>query len=815
MATPTLAPERRRAARLLLRIVLGLLAVVLLAAGGGIWLFLHTTDAALPQLDGSVHVDGLSAPVTVIRDSHGVPHITAATMADLLFAQGYVTAQDRLWQMDMTRRFTAGELAEVLGARYVKSDRMQRTLGMRQAAQRAAAVMAPEDRTLLDAYARGVNAFMESHPASLPIEFRLLGYAPRPWTAEDSLLIGAMFNEMLNLYYVTDELAREKVTTRLPPELAADLFPNISWRDHPPRQTEPPFEPPAKESQSEESRNCAPDRNSSEPTALEIGEQLVAGSNNWVVSGAHTVSGEPLLSNDMHLQHHIPNVWYEVHLTAGDFDVAGVNSPGLPLVQAGHNRRIAWGFTNIGPAVTDLYVENFNSAGQYETPQGWQAPERRHEVIHVHRQPDESFDVLLTRHGPILSDVLAGETRKLSLKWTLYDPRELSSTVQFFRQVAVAQNWEEFRRAAAEFGGPGQNIVYADVDGHIGYQATGWIPQRAAGDATKPVPGNVDTYEWTGYLPFEKMPSVFDPQSGVIATANGRVTPDGYPYFITSEWMPPYRQERIYRVLQSGKKFSPSDMLALQTDIDSDVDRYFAQRFAYSVDHAKAASARAKAAAEILRQWDGRVRADSAAPTIVSRSRRRLMALLLEPYLGRGDEKSNSTTGWRQYSWHSSDVWLENLLSRQPARWLPKEFKTWDDLLVAAVETAVAEKDAPNDVSRWTWSSVAPLYIQHPIFGGVPMLRRWTGPGWQPQSGDGTTVKQVGRDFGPSERMTVDFSDLDASTLNIVTGQSGNFRSPYYMDQWPAWYGGTTFRLPFSPDAVEKARAHRLTLSSQ
>ena len=350
-----------------------------------------------------------------------------------------------------------------------------------------------------------------------------------------------------------------------------------------------------------------------------------------MVSGAHTVSGKPLLSNDMHLDLRIPNVWYEAQLTAGDFDVAGVTLPGVPFVIVGHNRRIAWGFTNLGPNVEDLYIEKFNDKGEYLTPQGWVKPEHRKEIIEVKGKPEVNLDVVITRHGPIITDIIPGEKRQLALKWVIYDP-QVSSTVFF--DVDSARNWPEFRAAFSHFGAPGQNVVYADVDGHIGYQATGIIPIRAAGDGSVPVPGDDDSHEWTGYVPFDQLPSVYDPPSGIIATANGHITPDGYPYLLSIEWMAPYRTERIYKLLNAKKKLAPADMLAIQTDIFSEFDRYCAERLVYAIDHTPNASPRVKQAADLMRNWDGTMAIDSVAPTIAYFSRKKLEELLLKPKLG-------------------------------------------------------------------------------------------------------------------------------------------------------------------------------------
>ena len=631
-------------------------------------------------------------------------------------------------------------------------------------------------------------------------------------------------------------LVREKILAKLGPELTADLYVNSSWHDRPPTVSRPSLDQEIKDkdqNNDEDDEDDDSDTGSSvtglprsDVPVLPLPEgffderPLVLGSNNWVVSGAHTISGKPLLSNDMHLGHQMPNLWYEAHLrcsnaACGSFDAAGVTLPGYPYVIVGHNQRIAWGFTNLGPTVEDVYVETFNSDGQYLTPDGWKQPDHRREVIRVKGKPDVVVDVALTRHGPIVTDMVPGETRRLALRWTLYDG--LHSP---FFAVDSAQRWEEFRRALSDLDAPGQNVVYADVDGNIGYQATGKIPIRASGDGSLPENGSDDAHEWMGYVPFEKLPHVFNPPSGIIATANGRITPDGYRYSLSTEWEAPWRSERIYRVLESGKKFSAADMLALETDIYSDLDRFFGERFVYAVDHAKNPSPRAKVAAEILRQWDGRMIENSAGPTIAVQARKELMRLLLEPKLGAAPQdplQLESTLNWKSYRWMMSTVWLENVVEHQPKRWLPEGYTNYDELLAAAVEAAVDSNPgngatAPQDLNSWKWGDFHPAEIQHPIFGKVPFLRRWTGPGLQPQSGSEYTVKAVSRSHGPSERMTVDLASLDQSTLNLVTGEAGNFLSPYYMDQWRAWYEGSTLVWPFSAPAVEKARAHELVL---
>jgi penicillin G amidase len=870
--SPSDARRRSPALRILFYLFCAVLVALVAAAG---WLY-SLAHSALPQLDGSVAVPGISSQVRVVRDEHGVPTIEAATLEDLFFAQGYVTAQDRLWQMDIMRRAAAGELSEVIGDATVKMDREERVLGLRVAAEAAEKNISARDRAYFDAYARGVNAFIESHRDRLSLEFRLLKYSPRPWTVTDSLLIGAHMVQFLNHYSYARALEREKILAKLGPELTADLYVNSSWRDRPPGDVRrmdqvtpgnggedeeddeegdpeggnnrlisglrqvvslsepgPPADPPLARwgGEAKDLLPLALTRKQVVPLRqaqgrddnLEQSDPFRRGSNNWVVSGQHTVSGKPLLSNDMHLDHQMPNLWFAAHLRTkdGNFDVGGVTLPGVPFVIVGHNQRIGWGFTNVGPTVEDDFIEEFNAQGQYKTPAGWVEPRHRQEVIHVKGGPDVTLDVVTTRHGPIITDLIPGETRKIALRWTLQDGMGL-----MFFDVDSAQNWEEFRKALSAFIAPGQNAMYADVDGHIGYQAAGRVPIRAAGDGSLPVSGSDDAHEWKGWIPFDEMPRVYDPPGGILATANGRIAPNGYKYSISTEWDAPWRTDRIYRVLESGKKFAPADMLALQMDVSSTFDRFCADKFVYAVDHAPSASERAKRAADILRDWDGRMSADSAAPAIETTARRELARLLLEPKLGAAADGSRSdpfaeplpapaagTLSWKSYQWTMSSVWLENVLTKQPARWLPPGYSDYGSLLTAAVENTVKRAGTPADVSQWKWGQSNSLRIEHPVLSQLPLIGRFTGPGSHPLSGSAYTVRAANRKLGPSERLTWNFANFDDSTLNLVTGESGVFLSPYYMDQWTAWYGGSTFEFPFSLAGVEKHRAHEMTLA--
>jgi penicillin G amidase len=817
----TASPRKRR---VLPRVLFAIFLACLLIGVGAVGYLYSVARSALPQLDGHVAIRGLSASVTVTRDRRGVPAIESKTLDDLFFSQGYTTAQDRLWQMDIMRRFAGGEMSEIIGPALLEHDREQRILGLRYVARKAAQALSSRDRSFFEAYARGVNAFIETHRDSLPIEFRLMGYKPTLWSIEDSMVIGARLIQDLNHYTYRSALEREKILAKLGTELTADLYVNSSWRDRPPTAKSRRVDQlsPKKESDEEE-EDDGPDSSiarSARPlmTATTPRANLVPGSNNWVVSGAHTVSGKPMLSNDMHLNHQMPNLWYEAHLHSGDYDVIGVTLPGLPFVIVGHNRRVAWGFTNVGPTVEDLYIENFNEQGAYQSAKGWRQPEHRAEMIHVKGKPDVNVDVVLTRHGPIITDLIPGETRKIALHWTIYD-----SMGNPFFDIDSAQNWDEFVRALSTWDSPSQNTMYADIDGHIGYHATARIPIRKSGDGSLPVSGADDVHEWTGYIPFEKLPSVYDPPSGILATANGRITPNKYPYSVSTEWDAPWRTERIYRVLESGKKFSAADMLSLQTDVYSAFDRFCAERFVYALDHVKSPSKRAQQARELMRDWDGRQTIDSAAATVENRSLHELYRMILEPKLGPSSQKAGSQAdhlelgplSWKDYHWFMSSIWMESVLVKQPKSWLPQEYESYDALLAAAVEEAVSRPEAPQDVAQWQWGKFSPIDIENPVLSRLPLIGRWTGPGLKDQSGGSYTVKQVGRAFGASERFTADLSNFDQSTLNIVTGQGGNFLSPHYMDQWEAWYEGTTFPVPFSPEAVEKNKAHQLRLEPE
>ena len=873
--------QRRRGAGRRLRIFGLILVVVAVLAGVAFFVARHyvrtAMDDNLPKLDGSLRAYGLAAPVTVTRDAHGVPHIRANSMEDLLFAQGFVTAQDRLWQMDLLRRHAAGDLAAILGRPGLEHDRLQRTLQLRMAADRAFAALPADQRHWLEVYARGVNASIVTQYSHLPVEFRLLGYRPAPWLPRDSILVElAMFQDLTTGF--PDKLGREALAAHLSPDLIADLYPVGSWRDHPPGAPIPDVTAPQPiikgvpldESQSKLRHPSATVTPLEDLLALEQTLALfhapcdacVAGSNAWAVSGSRTASGKPILSNDMHLSLAVPGVWYEADLEAktpaplAEFHVAGVTLPGTPFVVVGHNDHVAWGFTNLGADVQDLYIEHTRgttAGAQYQSADGsWHPITYRSEIIHVRSGKDVILDVPLTRHGnidtPIISSIFPGETRTLSLEWTIYDPTNVSNP---FFAVDFAGDGNALQAALSTWGGPPQNLIYADDQGHIGYHAVGRIPLR--GDVNNPSPlspvptdataPDAASHEWAGYIPYDALPQAVDPPDGVLATANGRITQDGYALPITLNWMAPYRTERIYRVLEGtpgadAHKFIPEDMLKLQNDVYSELDQVIAQRLAYSIDHASGSlknDPTLRQAADLLRKWNGSVDADAAAPAIVDSARAAFWPMLLIPrlapqfasQLAQGADLSKvkdlspdvARTGnlWKAYSWGERDSVEEALITNTPARWLPSGYASWDDFLAAVTLRGIHDAKAPRDLSTWRMGKAFPLDIEHPIFSQSQLVRLLiavpTGTGPQAQSGDQTTVKQVGHAFGPSERFTTVLGDPDATTLNIVLGQSGDPVSPWFMDQFQAWLHGTTYPMPYSPAATQAATIHTLTLT--
>ena len=535
----------------------------------------------LPRTSGSLAAP-VAQPVTVRFGSLGEPHISAANEDDLLFAQGYLTAQERLFQMDALRRQAAGDLAEIIGMAALESDREARRLRIRRIAEDAYVSLPPKDRASLAAYARGVSYFISTHLDRLPFEFKVLGYDPRPWSVIDCILAGLQMYKTLTTTW-PDELLKRNMLAAGDPAKVNFLMPVRTGREMPPGLLAP------------------------------LGGDAHAGSNAWAISGAHTASGKPLLSNDMHLEFSIPGIWFMVHLQAPGINVSGVSLPGAPGVIVGHNERIAWGVTNLHFDVQDLYAEKIDErTGQFQFRGKILQARSERELIPVKGARPVEVANWVTVHGPLWS---GDRQQRLSLRWAAAEP----GSFQFpFLEINRARNWGEFTAAVARFPGPGQNFVYADVDGNIGYHAAGRLPIRRHSVGDVPVDGASGDFEWDGFIPFDRLPSSFNPPDGFIVTANQNPFPADYPYAVNGNFASYYRSAQIRAMLAAKNGLRPADTLAVQRDVYSAFSHYLARTLVEAYDRRKAADPNLADAIAVLREWNGQMDKNQAAPLIAT-----------------------------------------------------------------------------------------------------------------------------------------------------------------------------------------------------
>jgi penicillin amidase len=536
----------------------------------------------------------------------------------------------------------------------------------------------------------------------------------------------------------------------------------------------------------------------------------LAASNNWVVSGNRTVTGKPLLANDPHLRPTAPSIWHMINLSAPGVRVAGVAAAGLPGVVIGHNDHIAWGFTNVGPDVQDLYIEKFNpdNPKQYQTPSGWQDAVIRHEEIKVRKGIGSSEfdtvtqDVTVTRHGPIIFE---GDGKRYALRWTGLDPTKNNADSTYV--LNRARNWKEFNTALESFTAPTQNIVYADVDGHIGYHAAGVVPIRKSGDGSVPYDGATDAGEWTNYIPIAKLPAVYDPPSGIIVTANQRIVGTDYPYFLTHSWAQPYRARRIWYLLNEKPKLSAEDIRRVQGDVYSIAGVLFTKE-AVKLLRPKLTPSDDKLTAtlEAFDKWDGRVNAESTVAPIASQMRLAFRSKILTAALGQELVRS--------YQWSNFDTTLDRVIKDQPATWLPKEFSSYADLMRACYDEAITNltKSLGADQSKWTWGDLAKARFPHPL-GGAPLIgAQFTVPPF-PQNGTGGSLgATVNVGASVSMRLIADPSDWDKTQQGIALGESGLPKSPHWSDQLADWRAVTPHEFPFTQAAVVQAAKEKLVL---
>jgi len=800
----------------LLKVLRITVAIVLLAASAALLAGWWIMRQSLPQVEGTLSLPGLQQAVQVDRDHFGVPTIAAQSMEDLLEGQGFVLAQDRLWQMDLIRRSASGQLSEIFGETTLQLDKESRILGLQQAAQASLATMPLSNRAELEAYARGVNAYIDMRRANLPWEFRVLGYAPEPWTPVDSLLVhGYMYRVLAETWEW--ELSRARLTEIVGPERARDLF-TVDSPDDRFIVGDVPAAPARPSTILRKAALALPPTSERArvltAAALALPEsredfELRAGSNNFVVSGKYTYSGKPLLANDTHLPNDVPCIWYMAHLKAPGYNAKGFVLPGGPLVVIGHNEHIAWGFTNNGADVQDLYIETFNpeNPAQYKANGNWVDAQVRKETIKVKGAADQKLDVVVTRHGPI---VHRDATGAYALRWTALEPGGLGSA---HAEVSRANNWQQFLEANRRITGPAQNAVYADVEGNIGFVAAAKVPIRKKGDGTVPVPGDTDDYEWTGYIPFEEMPQVLNPPSGRIATANARVVGPGYKPYLTDRWYEPERTKRIYDLLEGrATKLNPQDLLEIQTDVYSAPHVFLRDQLQAALKTVEPQDARVRTVVQSLATWDGLARRAARGLSLLEYTRRDLLRQLLKPYV-----KDDAV----RYQWSRNLTFLRNVLQNRPPAWLPPDYKTYDHLLIACAEHAAAqleregrERGDPNpaDPEEWSWGKILPLQMLHPL-ARTGFLRRHLSIYGVAQRGTGYTVKQTGRGFGPAMRFVADLANFDDSLMNITLGQSGHYLSPHYRDQFDFWLDGRGIPSAFTPAAETRNYQYHLTLA--
>jgi penicillin amidase len=837
---------KRGAGHIALRIALyGLLAILLLAGltvGGGYWFVQRT----LPQTSGSLQVKGLASAVSVVRDHYGVPHITGASVHDVVFAQGYVTAQDRLFQMEFNRSVAQGRLAQLFSAgpdrSLVDADEFLRTLDLYSSARTELQNLDPNVRDELKAYADGVNAFISTHKNSLPLEFTILGVTPDPWQPVDSLAYGRVVAYSLDGTWNT-KLARAAVVAKLGPDAMNTLFPAYP-SDSPTLIPTTHFGTmrlrgagaASANSLSAQAAMTSSMATGSVSASLLRGAAVVRsllgdvqdglGSNDWVVSGGKTATGKPLLANDPHLGINMPSIWYEVALRGGGLDVIGFSFPGDPGVVIGHNDYIAWGVTNVDADNTDLYIEKLDPQGhpgKYLYDREWLPLQTRQETINIRGEATPvTITVTSTVHGPLLNDVVSDLKNQapVALHWTALQPEY---SFQGFFQLDFARNWQEFNDAIDKIA-ISQNFVYADTDGNIGYRMSGLLPLRGAANRTLPVGGITSAYDWTGYVPQSSMPRLFNPPQGYIATANNQIVDYANPVYVTTDWDYGYRAARITTLLQQSSQVTVADYQRIQNDVYSIPASKLAPLF---VAAGQSAGGDAAQAAKMLSAWDFTMSKDSAAAAIYEATAGALARGVIEPALG--------ADVYRTYrgNFSASGLYtvLINLLTSPTPPFLADK-NAANAAIVAALGSAMSELRSRlgSDASTWRWGALHQAHFAHPLASVQPLnLLFDVAPVARP--GDSTTVNAAGGggfsadpasnpnhqvDYSqhtvPSMRQIIDLSNFDASLWVTTTGESGQPGSAHYSDLVPLWNTGRYQPMTYSAAAVAKSADVVLTL---
>lgn len=800
-----------------LKIFIGLLATFIFLLIVALSLAYYLVTKSFPETSGTVSAKGLGAKVQIYRDDFGVPHIFAESDRDGYFAVGYVHAQERLWQMELIRRAGMGRLSEILGESALPVDKLFRTLGLARLAARNAELLDPEVRNALQAYADGVNAFIDSHHGEMPVEFDMLGIEPEPWKIEHSLVVVRLMAWELNTSRWTDILMGVLVH-RFGEEKARELFPN--WPSGAPFIL--PREGKGKAIAEVPLQLMKAD--AAYRRLLGI-QDISSGSNAWAIAGSRTMSGKPIVANDPHLVLMVPARWYELHLHTPDIDAAGATIAGVPFIVIGRNERIAWGVTSAMMDDADYYVEDVDSV-QYPTKfrfaNEWRPIARYVDTIVVKDSLPVVYTTYWTQHGPIVNRLEAAAQFSpylISMRWTGEEPSDEART---FYRIDRARNWEDFKDALRSFGAPAQNFVYGDVDGNIGYYTGGKLPVRSVKSAMVPFAGSSGEFEWKGFVPFDKMPQRFNPAEGFVATANNKIIDDSYPYYISDNWEPPWRATRINEVLRSQDKFSIEDVQRLQLDLLSVQARDLVPIILKAYDSVEVKNEDVKTALTYFRTWNFQMTKNDVATTLFEDFFVKTIHNTLEDELGSqilglydtlGSVPMTVMTGLLQ---QDSSSWFDNVTTPQ--------VETKNDIIRQSLEQAVDDLKGMlgGKLKEWQWGRLHKIEFRH-VFGANSLLKPIFDIGPYAVGGSHATIWKgdfslnapYANTVGPSTRQIFDLSDMNNTRAVTPPGQSGQVFNRHYDDQVQLWLLGEYRRMPMDRAIIERSCKDELILEPE
>jgi len=774
-----------------MKIIFGILGMVIIVAVVILLLGVRLVKKSLPQTTGTIEVPGLQSSVKIYRDESGIPHIFAQNESDLFFAMGYVVSQDRLWQMDLNRRAATGSLSEIFGAKTLEIDRFVKTIGISKIAQELAQNISAESKSILEAYAAGVNAFLAQNKDRLPNEYILLQYQPQAWQIEHSLAYQRLMAWGLEMGWHVDLVFGElidkvgvKKTTEILPEYPANAAVIVADQS---------FQYDQLQSRINNIAQASLDLLGLNNTGM--------GSNSWVVSGNRTKTGKPLLANDPHLAHQNPAVWYEIHLKAPGIDCYGVSLPGLPGIIIGYNKSIAWGLTNVMADGCDFFIENINpnNADQYHYQGKWHDFSKIAEEILVKDQPSENLIIRFTHQGPIISDihpVLQNSAKAISLKW---NGHQTSDEPLACYKVMKAKNWDDFVDGLQHFSVPAQNYIYADTAGNIGYYCTGSIPIRKKGNGLIPQPGWNENFEWLTSIPFRQLPQSYNPPDGVIITANNKVSNEKYPHFISTYWEPSYRAERIKELLAIKEKFELNNFKMIQFDLFSKHAQYLMPVILEVLPKFEQDTNLKIYFQHSLKTWGLKLEGDSVAPTIFEVFLTRFYKNIFADEMG--DSLFKNFLSLPNIPIRIAD----NLVARRDSDWFdnintPEIKETLNEIILISLNETFdyIKANFGERTQDWDWGNIHSLTFEH-VLGKQKPLDRLFSLGPFPLGGSCTSVNNsmyaLNKDnfhtiVGPSMRMIVDLSDRNNSLIVIPTGQSGNPLSKHFKDQTSDWLNG-------------------------